>query len=78
MNGLLNLPTFYANERQITEIPQWEVGGEYKMMVTVRQKSASQADDGEMSAAFEIVSYDVIGQEAVSEEEHAKGLRRKK
>ena len=56
-------PTIFLSEKDFPEVKNWEVGSEYKLLVTVKQtsKSIDQYDKKQqVSARFEIVNVKVV------------------
>ncbi len=56
------LPQFFADDSQIPEIKDWEVGGRYKLVIEVEQRSKSKVhtsvgDKDTIDGRFDIVAY---------------------
>ena len=46
-------PMLHLSAKELPELAKWKVGQEYKLEVTVKQRSLSENEDG-MTASFEI------------------------
>ena|SRR3990167_5914055 len=59
-------PSFYVSSREMPEIADWEVGGKYRMVIEVEQKSKSE-DNERMNGSFEIVAYMPLREKTIHE-----------
>jgi len=64
------LPGFSADDNQIPEITDWEVGKSYKMIIKVKQKSKSEGTFNGAKVSdgrFDIVAYKVLEDKAIED-----------
>ena len=54
-------PAFYTNDKQISEIKDWEQGAKYRLVIDVEMKSKTETDSG-VDGSFDIVAYKEIEQ----------------
>lgn len=52
----LSAPSFYIDAAQMPEIKHWEVGGKYRLVIDVEQKSKNEREDS-TDASFDILAY---------------------
>ena len=52
-------PNFYVNSAQMPEIKDWKVGGKYKLIIEVEQKSLNETEET-LDASLEIQKYKVL------------------
>ena len=78
------LPTLYLDEKQVPDIKDWEVGGEYDIVIRVKQTSKNENhledEENNLNAGFNIVAYKVLDKDLDDEDmEHlqAEGLKSK-
>ena len=59
-------PSFSIDAEQMPEIKSWEVGGKYRLIIEVEQKSKSAREDS-VEASFDITHYKHIPKKTIDE-----------
>lgn len=62
----LSPPSFYINAAQMPEIKGWKVGGKYRLIIEVEQKSMNKREDS-TDASFDILAYRHIPEKSIDE-----------
>lgn len=53
-------PNFSVDEKQMPEIKKWKVGGKYRLVIDVEQKSMREDIKDMARADFDVLAYQII------------------
>ncbi len=55
-------PSFSLNDKQVSEIKDWDVGETYQLCIEVSMTSKQEYKDGGVSGGFDIIAYKSLGE----------------
>ena len=85
MDSTAYAPSLHFNEKQVSEVKDWQVGEDYTLMIEVTMTSKNENEKGGVSAYFDILSYKEVNDkemidnmsQADLEKMQAEGLKNK-
>lgn len=58
--GKKYFPSLHFDNKEVSEIKNWEVGKIYQILLEIKQNSKSESKDGVVDASFDITAYKVM------------------